>query len=558
MPIYALTYHKLAQTSYFHSAEELSTDDVAVVALDQGQVLGRVVSGPHKDLDDVEEGVLGQVVRRVTPEDLAKEEENRSFGREAGVFWKACVARRSLEMKLVDVEVFLDRTKLIFYFTAQSRIDFRELVKDLVHEYRLRIEFRQIGVRHETQMIGAVGNCGMVCCCRRYLHQFAPVTIRMAKEQDLFLNPSKVSGICGRLLCCLAYEQENYEKFHNASPRPGKRYATARGHFKVVRSNMFQNSVTCLAEGGEEVRFSLEEWNAMNPVKLESGPRDSTEHYKSPLQCYGDEYDGEFPEDDVPEHRKARPSRQKPQKQTFVTGRVSYRQQGRGQESWKRSAGLVPPLSAQSSRPEQPAGQGQSSTQARAKDRISLHSLQPMSPGQGQGRVPRQMRRGRPLPPLRRSPICRRMPLILPPLIFPPHTLLPASRGKGSSQGPGRPGLRKNGRSGVALSTPRSRPFARKDRPGSHARGMRAKGTCASSGSQGMRGIPGARAGIVASAGASTGRGMWTRCAKIAKTVTRVPARIALQGKREIRKGPEQSCHAFFSGKIPLRSCAGI
>lgn len=359
MPIYALTYHKLAQTSYFHSAEELSTDDVAVVALDQGQVLGRVVSGPHKDLDDVEEGVLGQVVRRATPEDLAKEEENRSFGREAGVFWKACVARRSLEMKLVDVEVFLDRTKLIFYFTAQSRIDFRELVKDLVHEYRLRIEFRQIGVRHETQMIGAVGNCGMVCCCRRYLHQFAPVTIRMAKEQDLFLNPSKVSGICGRLLCCLAYEQENYEKFHNASPRPGKRYATARGHFKVVRSNMFQNSVTCLAEGGEEVRFSLEEWNAMNPVKIEGGPRDSTEHYKSPLQCYGDEYDGEFPEDDVPEHRKARPSRQKPQKQTFVTGRVSYRQQGRGQESWKRSAGLVPPLCAQSSRPEQPAGQGQ-------------------------------------------------------------------------------------------------------------------------------------------------------------------------------------------------------
>ena len=354
MPIYALTYHRLAQTSYFQSPEELAIDDVAVVALDQGQVLGRVVSGPHKDLDDVEEGVLGQVVRRATPEDLAKEEENRSFGREAGVFWKECVARRSLEMKLVDVEVFLDRTKLIFYFTAQSRIDFRELVKDLVHEYRLRIEFRQIGVRHETQMIGAVGNCGMVCCCRRYLHQFAPVTIRMAKEQDLFLNPSKVSGICGRLLCCLAYEQENYEKFHNASPRPGKRYATARGHFKVVRSNMFQNSVTCIADGGEEVRFSLEEWNALNPVKIEGGPRDTTEHYKSPLQCYGDEYDGEFPEDDVPEHRKARTARQKPPKQTFVTGRVSYRQQGRGQESWKKSAGLVPPMSSQ----QDPARQG--------------------------------------------------------------------------------------------------------------------------------------------------------------------------------------------------------
>ena len=100
-------------------------------------------------------------------------------------FWQDCVNRRHLDMKLVDVEVFLDRSKFIFYFTAPARIDFRELVKDLVHEYRVRIELRQIGVRHETQMIGAVGNCGMVCCCRRYLRQFAPVTIRMAKEQNL-------------------------------------------------------------------------------------------------------------------------------------------------------------------------------------------------------------------------------------------------------------------------------------------------------------------------------------------------------------------------------------
>ena len=259
MPIYALTYHKLAQTSYFHSAEELSTDDVAVVALDQGQVLGRVVSGPHKDLDDVEEGVLGQVVRRATPEDLAKEEENRSFGREAGVFWKACVARRSLEMKLVDVEVFLDRTKLIFYFTAQSRIDFRELVKDLVHEYRLRIEFRQIGVRHETQMIGAVGNCGMVCCCRRYLHQFAPVTIRMAKEQDLFLNPSKVSGICGRLLCCLAYEYDYYMEEKASCPPEGTRIRLDRELWKVSEINILSRKITLSASEGRTISIPFDE-----------------------------------------------------------------------------------------------------------------------------------------------------------------------------------------------------------------------------------------------------------------------------------------------------------
>lgn len=365
MPIYQFTYHRLAQTSYFNSALELAVSDMAVVALEQGQVLARVVSGPHDTCEEVEAGV---VLRKATEEDLAQAEENKIFGRQAGEFWKSRVAARNLEMKLVEVEVYFDRSKLIFYFTAQSRIDFRELVKDIVHAYRLRIEFRQIGVRHETQMIGAVGNCGMVCCCRRYLHQFAPVTIRMAKEQDLFLNPSKVSGICGRLLCCLAYEQENYENFHNTSPRPGKRYMTDRGQFKVIRTNMFQNSVTCLVDGCEEVRFSLEEWNAMNPVRVESGSREAGEQYQSPLQCYHDESDGDFPEDDQPEHRKGRAATaRRPQKQTFVTGRVSYRQQGRGQESWKKSAGLVPSRTGMLH--SQHADKGHEAAPARTHDR---------------------------------------------------------------------------------------------------------------------------------------------------------------------------------------------
>ena len=131
------------------------------------------------------------------------------------------------------LKVLLDRSKMIFYFTAPTRIDFRELVKDLVREYRTRIELRQIGVRHETQMLGALGNCGMVICCRRYLKNFAPVTIKMAKEQNLFLNPAKISGICGRLLCCLSYEQDNYDNFHAQAPKIGKRYTTDLGMLKV-------------------------------------------------------------------------------------------------------------------------------------------------------------------------------------------------------------------------------------------------------------------------------------------------------------------------------------
>ncbi len=342
MPIYGFSYHKLVQTSLFFSPDPLERDALAVLALDQGQVLGKVVSGPHED--HTEDGSIPAIVRRASTEDLLREEENQVFGKRAAEFWKTCVARRKLEMKLVDVEVFLDRTKLVFYFTASSRVDFRELVKDMVHEYRVRIEFRQIGVRHETQMIGALGNCGMVCCCRRYLQQFAPVTIRMAKEQDLFLNPTKVSGICGRLLCCLAYEQENYEKFHSAAPRPGKRYALPDGTVcKVVRTNMFQNSVTAMNQANEELRFTLEEWNDMSPVRQEGGGggRDN-DHWQSPLQKYGQELEGEFPEDDVPGHKNGKGGKAKPKKQTFVTGRVSSRQQGgKGKEVWKKNMAVA-------------------------------------------------------------------------------------------------------------------------------------------------------------------------------------------------------------------------
>ena len=164
-------------------------------------------------------------------------------------------------MKLVDVEVFFDRSKMIFYFTAPGRIDFRELIKDLVREYRTRIELRQIGVRHETQMLGAIGNCGQICCCRRFMRKFVPVTIKMAKEQNLFLNPTKISGICGRLLCCLSFEQKGYEEFHRMCPRVGKKYTTALGSVKVLRSNFFKKSLSLLLENYDEREVSIDEWN---------------------------------------------------------------------------------------------------------------------------------------------------------------------------------------------------------------------------------------------------------------------------------------------------------
>ncbi len=211
-------------------------------------------------------------LRLPTPEELKSGEENEKLVHAAYKFCTKRIHARELDMKLVDATVLFDQSKLIFYFTAPTRIDFRELVKDLVNEYRTRIELRQIGVRHETQMIGSLGNCGMICCCRRYLTNFAPVTIKMAKEQNLFLNPTKISGICSRLLCCLAFEQAVYDDFQRSCPKLGKRYLTDNGYARILRLNMFRNTVT-FSLGAGEIEHTLEEWNALNPRRPEAQPQ---------------------------------------------------------------------------------------------------------------------------------------------------------------------------------------------------------------------------------------------------------------------------------------------
>lgn len=269
MPIFGIKFRELGQTSYYSGPPELKRGDHVLIEADQGLTLAEVVSGPLEGLPGMEEQDLPDILRQAGSTDLETGRENDALAREATAYCRQCIRDRRLDMKLVDVEVFFDRSKLIFYFTAPARIDFRDLVKDLVREYRARIELRQIGVRHETQMVGAVGNCGMVCCCRRYLRKFAPVTICMAKEQNLFLNPAKISGICGRLLCCLSYEQENYDHFHRHCPRLGKKYQTDRGGMKVLRANMFRNSLSVITENNEELELSLDEWQALAPHRPE-------------------------------------------------------------------------------------------------------------------------------------------------------------------------------------------------------------------------------------------------------------------------------------------------
>ncbi len=270
MAIYGIKFRSMGQTAYYRGPEECKSGDQVMIDVEQGIALAQVVSGPLSLLRGASENDLPAILRLANEEDCEIARKNDALSSEAMDFCRDCIRQRRLDMKLVDVEVYFDRSKMIFYFTAPARIDFRDLVKDLVREYRSRIELRQIGVRHETQMVGALGNCGMVCCCRRYLRKFAPVTIKMAKEQNLFLNPSKISGICGRLLCCLAYEQDNYEHFNRTCPRLGKKYQTINGSMKVLRTNMFRNTLTVLNENNEEHEFSFDEWYALLPDRTDS------------------------------------------------------------------------------------------------------------------------------------------------------------------------------------------------------------------------------------------------------------------------------------------------
>ena len=241
----------------------LNKGDRVIVKTEEGLGLGTVIITRNTLPEGVEEKDLKPVFRLANEEDLQIVEENKELSREAFKFCKVCIKKRELPMKLVDVEVYFDRSKMIFYFTAPTRIDFRELVKDLVRQYRTRIELRQIGVRHEAQMLGALGNCGQVCCCRRFLRKFEPVTIKMAKDQNLFLNPAKISGICGRLLCCLAFEQDHYMEFQRKLPRMGKRYPTTEGLLRVIRANIFRDTITVLNEEGQELEIKMDDWQQM-------------------------------------------------------------------------------------------------------------------------------------------------------------------------------------------------------------------------------------------------------------------------------------------------------
>lgn len=216
---------------YFFSPAKLNIKkgDKVIVETARGVEFGSVVTDPKEVEDDEITQPLKSVIRVATEEDKRIEERNKEKEKEAFEICLEKIRKHGLEMKLIDAEYTFDNNKALFYFTADGRIDFRELVKDLAAVFRTRIELRQIGVRDETKIRGGIGICGRPLCCHTYLSEFAPVSIKMAKEQNLSLNPTKISGVCGRLMCCLTNEEETYEYLNSRLPAIGDMVTTVDG-----------------------------------------------------------------------------------------------------------------------------------------------------------------------------------------------------------------------------------------------------------------------------------------------------------------------------------------
>ena len=237
--VISVRFKENGKSYYFDPAgADIKTGEYVIVETARGIECGEVVQGVKEIADAAVPKALKPITRMADSVDIRRMRQNREDEKRAYRTCQECIARHGLEMKLVEAEYTLDRSKIMFYFTADGRVDFRELVKDLAGQFHTRIELRQIGVRDESKMLGGLGVCGQPFCCSRFLKNFQPVSIKMAKEQGLSLNPAKISGACGRLMCCLAYEQKSYEYLNSITPQPGSVVRTPDGEGTVLEANV--------------------------------------------------------------------------------------------------------------------------------------------------------------------------------------------------------------------------------------------------------------------------------------------------------------------------------
>jgi cell fate regulator YaaT (PSP1 superfamily) len=259
--VVGIRFRPASKVYYFDPQDltDLRMDEYVLVRTARGPEVGRVVIAATEVPDDQVVGDLKPVIRRAQAYDLTQMAWYGMREEEALTKCTEMVRDHDLPMKLIRAEYSYDGSRLVFFFTAEKRVDFRKLVRDLARAFKARIELRQVGVRDEAKMIGGMGRCGRILCCASWLTDFRPVSIRMAKQQDLPLSPIEISGVCGRLLCCLAYENEHYHQIKEKLPRARERIETAYGPGKVTKVNVLKQTVDVLLESEMTVELSLEE-----------------------------------------------------------------------------------------------------------------------------------------------------------------------------------------------------------------------------------------------------------------------------------------------------------
>ena len=258
--IVGVRFREAGKVYYFDPAGiDLEIKDYVVVETSRGQELGRVVIAPRQVLANEVTGPLKPVMRKAEPGDVERVQELEQKAEDALIECGKMIGELQLPMKLLSAEYNLDGSRLTFLFSAEQRVDFRELVRRLTKNFKVKVELRQVGTRDEAKLVGGFGRCGRPLCCMSFISEFDPVSIRMAKEQNLPLNPMKISGVCGRLMCCLSYESEQYRIMKEKLPKVGQRVSTSMGEATVSGSNPLKETVLVELESGASVELPLDE-----------------------------------------------------------------------------------------------------------------------------------------------------------------------------------------------------------------------------------------------------------------------------------------------------------
>ncbi len=386
--VIGVRFRNVGKLYYFDpGALAVRPGDRVIVETARGAECGFVAIGSHEVEDGRIVKPLKRVVRIATPGDVAQYNANRMKEQDARRICQKKIREHGLEMKLVDVEYAFDGQKILFYFTADGRVDFRELVKDLASVFHTRIELRQIGVRDESKMLGGIGTCGRPFCCSTFLFDFQPVSIKMAKEQGKSLNPTKISGVCGRLMCCLKYEQEVYEELLRQTPKNGSTVQTPDGAGVVVESNLLMRTVKVRSADKPDAMpksYPLDEigWSGTRPRPQKEAQADEA----SPL-----------PEGALYSHIELPAQPAKPQGQGGQRRKKEGGAQGQNQNRQKRRKEAKP--AGQAAKPQQPCSaaaqepDNKPRPEKRSRPRRHPRSKKPKAP-EGAGQTPPQQAPG--------------------------------------------------------------------------------------------------------------------------------------------------------------------